>query len=107
VDIKSVSIDLQNISILGFTLIRNALKKGDTETAFDVAEALHTLPDLNNDFQVDLFNRNIIELIQKHEDNPMMNKFLNHYGGGIPFSIGKGHTAMYGRQNTVCNKKHL
>jgi len=31
VDIKSVSIDLQNISILGFTLIRNALKKGDTD----------------------------------------------------------------------------
>jgi len=95
-NIKSDDIDLQEIATLGFTLIRNSLKRGDTETALDVAEALHTIPDLDNDFQVELFNRNLIELMQTHEDNPMFREFTNHYNGGIPYSIGKGHTAIYG-----------
>jgi len=53
----------------GFTLIRNALEdrvEGGLELAKDIAEALHNLPEENNQFLIEMTIERVNELVNKY-----------------------------------------
>lgn len=72
--------DTHNLAVVGFTTIRNLLSgriKGGTQAALDLAEALHNLPDPDNDFTRQLTIRRLQAVIRKHPTlTPTFEKFL-------------------------------
>ncbi len=63
--------DIIGLSRIGFTLIRTLLKTkktADIETAKELAEVFHNLPENNNEFQHELIVKNIRIFVENYPE---------------------------------------